>query len=241
MEYLKANRFRTVPIDQAFGDFQERSVVITFDDGYEGIYRYASPILTELGFTASVFLITGYVGRSNDWDVNFGVKSKHLNWEEIREMAGMGFSFYSHTRTHPNLICLDDRQVRDELKRSKAELEERLGTEVEYLSYPFGRYNGRVKRTAREVGYQGCFTSYPLRSNAGDRFARRRHGIYIIDTLWDFRVKTKGGDRLSLLFEDVKGKTINFLAGGTYVTKRLQHLFGKPHSVSEYDETVGFP
>lgn len=240
MEHLKANGFKTVTPEKAFEDFQEKSVVITFDDGYEGVYRYAFPILKELGFTASLFLISGYIGEWNDWDVNFGVKFRHLNWNQIHEMAQEGFSFHSHTRTHPDLTWLGESQLREELHGSKVELEEKVGTRVQYLSYPFGRYDERVKRVAREVGYAGCFTSYPRPSSGRDPFAMRRHGMYIIDTLWDFRAKSMGRDGMSLGFEDLKGRTINFFARGTYVVKRLQRSRGKSHRISEYGEPVGF-
>lgn len=222
MECLKAMGFGTVHPREVFGDFREKSVLITFDDGYEGVYEHAFPVLQELGFTASVFLITGYIGRPNDWDVNFGVKFRHLNWSQVAEMAKEGVSFHSHTHTHPNLTWLADSQVRDELSRSKTELEQRVGAPVRYLSYPFGIYDERVKRIAREVGYEGCFSSYRGPLGRRDPYAMRRHGIYIIDTLWDLRTKVSGRDGISIRFEDLKGKTINFFARGTYLVKRLQ-------------------
>ena len=235
MEHLKSMGFEAVSPGKAFEDFQERTVVITFDDGYEGVYEHAFPVLKELGFTASIFLITGYVGRSNEWDVNFGVKFRHLNWSQIEEMAGEGISFHSHTHTHPNLTWLGDSELRDELTRSKMELEEKLGRPARYLSYPFGIYDARVKETAQEVGYEGCFSSYRGRRGRKDRYAMRRHGIYIIDTLWDLRAKIAGRDGISIRFEELKGKTINFFAKGTYVVKRLQGARGELHPVSEYD------
>lgn len=238
MECLKANGFRTLPIDEAFGDFKEKSVVITFDDGYEGVYTHAFPILKELNFTASIFVITEYVGKWNDWDVNFGVKFRHLNWSQIKEMAKEGFSFYSHTHTHPDLTCLEEFRLREELYRSKMELERELGSRVRYLSYPFGHYNERTKSVAREVGYIGCFASYPKLNSYKDPFAMRRHGMYIIDTLWDFRAKTMGRDGISFGFEDFKGRIINFFARGTYFVKRLQSTRRKVHSISEYQKPL---
>jgi peptidoglycan/xylan/chitin deacetylase (PgdA/CDA1 family) len=140
----------------------------------------------------------------------------------VAEMAKEGISFHSHTHTHPNLTWLADSEVRDELSRSKKELEQRVGTPVKYLSYPFGIYDDRVKRIAREVGYEGCFSSYRGSLSNKDPYAMRRHGIYIIDTLWDLKTKISGRDGISIRFEDLKGKTINFFAKGTYLVKRLQ-------------------
>jgi peptidoglycan/xylan/chitin deacetylase (PgdA/CDA1 family) len=199
-------------------------ISITFDDGYENIYHYAYPILKEYGLTATVFLITGFVGKENSWDVNMGWRRfRHLSWEEIHEMKGDGITFGSHTVTHRDLTKLPIDEVRMELSESKRFLEEKIGEEVRYLSYPFGRYTDEIQEIAKEVGYSKAFTSYPRTKNSHyDPFALGRIGIYIIDTLPEFRVKTLGGQAGMSIFlfgiEDIKGRVINFLSNG-----RLNH------------------
>src|SRR5579863_638033 len=43
------------------------ALVITFDDGYEGVYSLAWPRLRAAGLGATVFLISDYCGRTNQW------------------------------------------------------------------------------------------------------------------------------------------------------------------------------
>ena len=79
--------------------------------------------------------------------------SRMLGWEEIKEMKRNGIDFCSHTRTHRNLRLLKDDEVREELAGSKKEIEKNLGEEVAGFAYPFGIFDERIKRLAREAGY----------------------------------------------------------------------------------------
>ena len=45
-----------------------RRFLLTFDDGYASLAEHAYPALAELGFTATTFVITDFVGRENRWD-----------------------------------------------------------------------------------------------------------------------------------------------------------------------------
>jgi peptidoglycan/xylan/chitin deacetylase (PgdA/CDA1 family) len=59
-------------------------VVISFDDGYAALARHAFPILADHGFRALVFIITDFVGRDNNWDVQYGWRRfAHLGWDEL--------------------------------------------------------------------------------------------------------------------------------------------------------------
>ena len=212
----------------------ESRVAITFDDGYENVYHYAYPILKKYGFTATLFIITGFVGQENLWDVNVGRRRfRHLSWDKILEMKENGFTMGSHTVTHRDLTKIPIEEVRWELSTSKRMLEKRIGDEVKYFSYPFGRYNREIQEIAQEVGYTAAFTSYPKTKNSLiDPFARRRVGIYIIDTPLEFRVKTDGSNPLFFGIEDIKGRVVNFFSQGTPLVKKLK--FKDSHSKIQF-------
>ena len=124
-------------------------VLLTFDDGCESDYVDAFPRFTDDGGPGFMsFIITEMVGRSG-----------HLDWAMIEEMHRHGIVFGSHSASHPDLTRLSDDSLRDEVTRSKALLEDRLGGEVTLLAFPYGAFNRRVWNAALDAGYTHMFTT----------------------------------------------------------------------------------
>ncbi len=87
-----------------------RTFLLTFDDGYASLAEHAYPVLADLGFTATTFLITDYVGKTNTWDVQYTwQRLKHLSWPEIEHWQVREFDFASHGATHQRLTWLSIR------------------------------------------------------------------------------------------------------------------------------------
>jgi peptidoglycan/xylan/chitin deacetylase (PgdA/CDA1 family) len=125
-----------------------KPVLITLDDGYEDNYRVAYPILEKYHFTATIFLITDFVGNYE----------RYLTWNQIREMNDNGISFEDHTLSHISLPKASDEEIRNQLVKSKEALEWRLGKKVEFLAYPGGEYDQRVIQLTKDAGYRAAFT-----------------------------------------------------------------------------------
>ncbi len=189
-----------------------REILLTFDDGYRGLLESAVPALEARRIPALVFLVSAFVGKENTWELRLpGRRFRHLGWDEIGDLARRGFSFGSHARTHRDLTRLPLESVRDELVRSKLELETRLGARVQSLSYPFARSTDAVRLEAARAGYRAAFTLYPKRARPiPDRFELRREGVYVIDTVGTIRNKL--GEGLAFRLEDIKGRMINAFA-----------------------------
>ncbi len=199
-----------------------REVLLTFDDGYQELLDNAVPALESRSIPAHIFIVSGFVGRENSWELSLPATSRrHLSRDEIRDLSERGFSFGSHTRTHRDLTRLGAGEVRDELVRSKGELEEILGFAVRSLSYPFGRFDERVLKEAALAGYDAAFSMYPPRARGErDPFALRREGVYVIDTLGSLLRKVQRGPLF--WFEDMKGRAINRVAVLTPILKGSQ-------------------
>jgi poly-beta-1,6-N-acetyl-D-glucosamine N-deacetylase len=151
------------------------AVCVVFDNGYEGIHRYALPVLRRHAIPAAVFLIVSYVGRlAND-----------LTWGEIRGMAQTGLvHFYTETydlhrgitigphastaATVGRGLSADGRQepeaayearVSADLIRARAVVEQRTGQTVDALVYPYGQYTPALIALAHRAGYRYMFTT----------------------------------------------------------------------------------
>jgi peptidoglycan/xylan/chitin deacetylase (PgdA/CDA1 family) len=130
----------------------DKAVVLTFDDGYLGFYENARPLLEERGAPATVFMHTGFIGDQRG-------KPK-MTMEQLRELARSGlFDVQSHTVTHPeDITMLSPERVRSELRESRKVLEEALGHEVRFLSWPVGKNDPMTRYEAQEAGYRMAVT-----------------------------------------------------------------------------------
>jgi peptidoglycan/xylan/chitin deacetylase (PgdA/CDA1 family) len=190
MRYLKAEGYRVISLSEFIEWMQgrqqlpKRSVVLTFDDGYRAFREFAYPILKELGFTATLFVYTDYVGAGRN----------ALSWDDLKALAAEGFEVHAHSKTHGDLRRAAGESDAQYARRMQLELAEPLklfqrylGRSSERLAYPYGRTDDDVVTKVKEYGYVAAFTVrrqgspafvHPLRVN--------RSQIYAEMTLEDF-------------------------------------------------------
>jgi peptidoglycan/xylan/chitin deacetylase (PgdA/CDA1 family) len=199
MHFLKKQGYSSVGLESLIGDSSfertEKQVIITFDDGFRDFNSAAFPILRELGFTATVFLPTKFIGRASP-----GLRDKyHLSWEEVRMLADQGIEFGSHTSTHVHLVNVNVDRIPHELTESKKTIEDKIGRRVRFFSYPYGFPDHRKKFTAAlramliEAGYDCCVTTKIGSVNVGDdRYSLRRIPANSFDDEEFFKAKLNG-------------------------------------------------
>ncbi|MHB9862827.1 polysaccharide deacetylase family protein [Streptomyces sp. YIM S03343] len=158
----------------------ERPVLITFDDGYEGVHRHALPALVKHGFPATLFVSTGWLRGAHDMG---GGLDTMLDWDQVRELAAAGVEIGGHSHTHPQLDQLDDGTLRDELVRSTRIVADELGRAPVSFAYPYGYSSRRVRQAVREAGYAQALA-------VGNRQARRAQGPYALQRLTVRRTTT---------------------------------------------------
>ena len=191
MEYLRDKNYQTLTMAEYFEirtgkkSIPSHAVVITFDDGYSGNYNLAYPLLKAMGFKATFFVHTDYVGALKNHPPELAdpgaihqklnTDKNHVSWHQLREFEQfMGpeqkplFRVYAHTKTHPRLSEISDIDLKEELNGSKQALERELGGERAFLAYPYGDYtpakapfDARVIRAAHAAGYLMAFTIEP--------------------------------------------------------------------------------
>jgi peptidoglycan/xylan/chitin deacetylase (PgdA/CDA1 family) len=136
-------------------------VGITFDDGYVSVLEAALPELSRHGFTASVFVISGRLGGTNEWDE--GPSWPLLSAGQVGELAAAGMEIGSHSTTHVRLAGLEAGQLEDEISRSRASLRELTGAPVRGFAYPYGSMDAAARRAVHDAGYDyACAVQTPL-------------------------------------------------------------------------------
>ncbi|MBT2399658.1 polysaccharide deacetylase family protein [Streptomyces sp. ISL-100] len=149
----------------------ERPVLITFDDGYEGVHRHALPALAKHGFASTLFVSTGWLRGPYDGG---GALDTMLDWDQVRELAAAGTEIGGHSHTHPQMDQLPDDQLWFETLRCREIVTEELGTRPVSFAYPYGYSSRRVRRTVREAGFAQSLA-------VGNALAARCQGPYALE------------------------------------------------------------
>jgi len=192
MRALRRRGFRAIDIDDLVSWLEggvalpEGTFLLTFDDGFRGVREHALPVLEELGWPCTVFLVSDLIGGQDDWTRQSNPSGQTyplLDGGEIRDLQGRGVRFHSHTRSHASLPTLDDAALADQLRGSREALAELLGHEVRYIAYPFGHLDDRVEAATRAAGYRAAFSTQPGFNRPDvNRFRIRRLDVYGTDT-----------------------------------------------------------
>jgi peptidoglycan/xylan/chitin deacetylase (PgdA/CDA1 family) len=167
MQYLKGNGYHVISLRE-FVEFTrlgrqlpQRSVVLTFDDGYRSFRQYAHPVLKELGFPATLFVYTDYVGAGRN----------ALSWQELREFVAEGFDVQAHSKTHGDLRRIAgepdaqyQRRMLAELAQPQELFQKNLGRRADIIAFPYGSWDESLLKKAIEHGWP-----HPVEIESGTR------------------------------------------------------------------------
>ena len=165
MDYLFQHQYRVVPLDEIVKHIincqkmNNKTLAITFDDGYEDHFFNVHPILKTYGFPATIFLTVKYINGYWESEKANGGRIKALSKDQILEMQSSGLTqFGSHGYSHNNLLDVNEEEKVFEIVDSKLYLEDLLDEDVQFISYPFGASNDEIKNLVREAGYKAGFS-----------------------------------------------------------------------------------
>ena len=155
---------------------REREIIVTFDDGFQNVFRDGLPILRELAVPAINYIVAGEIGGANSWDRDAGAQMRPLmSRDEILEWQRAGLEIGSHTLTHPRLSAIPPDQARREIFDSKKILEDLCGRPVPHFAYPYGDWNPAIRDLVAEAGYETATVASPgFNSFESDRFTLHR-------------------------------------------------------------------
>ena len=155
MKYLKDNNYTTLTLDDLYSymktnkNLPKKSIVITFDDGYNDNYTNAYPILKEFNLKATVFVITNAIDKNKNY----------LTSNEIKLMDKNNIQIESHTAAHDHLSEISYIADVKTMALAKSKLEVILNRKINYIAYPYGEYNYNTIKAAKKTGYTLAFST----------------------------------------------------------------------------------
>ncbi len=197
MQFLSTQSFGVVSLEEGCRLLSSakdlaRTVALTFDDGYRDFLTTAAPILKQHSFSATLFVVTGRLGRTASWrsDSHYG---ELLSSDDLGELRSQGFHLGSHTVTHPDLRTLDSATLERELANSRAAIAE-MGETFVPFAYPGGMFTQREREAVKRAGYD-CGVIAGGRWGNGpetDRFLLKREPMLGSDSLDWFKKRVNG-------------------------------------------------
>jgi peptidoglycan/xylan/chitin deacetylase (PgdA/CDA1 family) len=124
-----------------------KSILITFDDGYDDFYNFALPMLKEVGFKAVVFLPTGLMENSG-----------YMTWSQISDAASYGIIFGNHTWSHKN-VMQNEETLTYEFNTADLQLTEKGLNTNKIFAYPYGLSTETAKKLLTSKNYALAFTT----------------------------------------------------------------------------------
>jgi peptidoglycan/xylan/chitin deacetylase (PgdA/CDA1 family) len=210
MKFLADNEYSVVGIGEALKILENpvvtsaqlaetppnKRVVITFDDGFRDFYTNAFPVLQQHGFTATVFIPTGFI--DNPRRLLDGKEC--MSWNEILELQKKGVSIGTHSVNHSKFESLTRKEIDYEIRHSKYVAESKTGCCMESFSYPYAYPETDhdllklMKKILLESGYENAVTTRIGRASfKPDRYALKRLPVNTRDDICFLKAKIEGG------------------------------------------------
>jgi peptidoglycan/xylan/chitin deacetylase (PgdA/CDA1 family) len=177
LEALTAAGYHLVGLTEALDRLRdgstEKLLAVTFDDGYRDFLTAGVPALKAAGAGATLYASVGHLGGHagwlGRWSPDFGPM---LTWDELAEVAATGVEIGNHSLIHHPLDVLSPAQLRDEVHRSREELEQRLQLKVRSFAYPHGYNSARVRGVVEAAGHDNATeVGYRVHTPGERRFA----------------------------------------------------------------------
>jgi peptidoglycan/xylan/chitin deacetylase (PgdA/CDA1 family) len=166
LELVRATGGRFVAARRiAEGAAAPHDLAVTFDDGFRSVTTNAWPVLRELAVPATMFVVAEWADRNGGKG-----DERYAGWADFERMAAAGVSIGSHSCTHRRMAGLPMGAIVDELQRSRALIEQRIGIRTDEFAIPFGQasdWSDEAMEAAREAGYRHVYAQSALRRPPG--------------------------------------------------------------------------
>lgn len=209
VDYLRRRRYHSIGFEDLANHLQSgtplppRPIILSFDDGYLDTFTLAYPILKEAGFTATIFVVSGFIGEGSIWEGSQGNVVPLMTRENILTLSADRFHFGGHTRTHKNLVSLRPEEARNEVEMGKRDLEDLLQKPVYSFAYPYGDFNEQIIDLVKNCGFKAARTVHTGNTHQEkDLFRLTCVKINGMTPAWKFKYYLTGLYHLDILWQE---------------------------------------
>ncbi|MBW4443055.1 MAG: polysaccharide deacetylase family protein [Plectolyngbya sp. WJT66-NPBG17] len=180
LQLIQKNGLTPISLDQLVEHLKTgiplpaKPIVLTFDDGYLGHYKFVYPLLKKYRYPAAFAIYPAKIDKPRG--------RPGMTWEQIKEMSADPLvTIESHSVNHPADLreIKDDAKLALEMTESKRVLEANLGIPIKYFVYPEGKNDERVQQAAIAAGYQAAWTM----SDEANLFAAESDNLFNISRI----------------------------------------------------------
>jgi peptidoglycan/xylan/chitin deacetylase (PgdA/CDA1 family) len=156
IQALASCGYQTVSLDEFRAwhagnlELPAKSIMITFDDGFVDFAECAFPVLKDHNYTATVFLVSGMVGKTDEWEGADRKSRRLMTWSQVADLARNNIDIGGHGVTHCELTKLSSVELEREIRQCRDDIERRLGRPVPAFAPPYGRAGHREHEEIRK-------------------------------------------------------------------------------------------
>lgn len=162
LTWLVEHNYTVVPLAQVIATVRGsepaplHTIAITVDDGHVSVFTILFPIIQKYRIPVTLFIYPSAISHA----------SYALTWNELKQMKASGLvDIQAHTYWHPDFhkekarLSPDEynKFVTNQLVLSKAVLEQRLGSQITLMAWPYGIYDHDLEQAAAHAGYTASF------------------------------------------------------------------------------------
>jgi peptidoglycan/xylan/chitin deacetylase (PgdA/CDA1 family) len=211
VDYLRRKGYQSIGFEDLANSLltghplPHRPVIISFDDGYLNTYTTAYPILKKAGFTATTFIVSGFIGELCTWEGCEGNEAPLMTREQILIMSADGFTFGGHTQAHKKLVNISKEEAKIDIEQGKKDLENLLQKRVSAFAFPYGDFNNQVVSLVKECGFITARTVHTDNTHRREDLLKLRCvKINGLTPPWKFKYYLTGFYHLDIMWQEWK-------------------------------------
>jgi peptidoglycan/xylan/chitin deacetylase (PgdA/CDA1 family) len=194
MARLHDQGWRTLRPDEVLaghdqGGWPERAFALTFDDGFENLATHGLDVLEEFGFSATVFVVSGWAGRTNDWPSQVGWAPRYplLSWDALAALNAAGVEIGAHSVSHSHLTGLPIDAAEREIVACKTTIEDHIRRPISTFAYPYGESSEDLRAIVARHFRVAFTTRLGFVTPGSPVLALERIDAYYLRSSWSYR------------------------------------------------------